>query len=90
MKKLILKCRKNILDYIKEKRTKSALETLRKYGYFFETWNKEDIKMIADEFDAVLTDEQMNKVVDYIEATFESSVGINKEVIRTAIERTVE
>lgn len=54
-------------------------------------WGTADIQSCAEcDFDIELTDEQIQKVMSIVVEGFDCNVGINWEVINTAIEQVLE
>lgn len=65
----------------------NAKETLKKAGYFFTLWTKEDILTYAkNTFEVDLTNEQVDDIINTIERTHDATIGINWDVIGNAIE----
>ena len=54
-------------------------------------WHEEDIQGVAeDDHDTTLTPEQMQKVMELIVKSFDANIGIDWEVIGSAIEQIIE
>lgn len=72
---------------LKEIETEELIQELCSRGYIRVLWNKEDIEMTAQSrFDITLTNEQVNGVVESIEASFDANVGVNWDVIADNID----
>lgn len=53
-------------------------------------WGADDIQSVADcDFDAELTPEQVEQVMDVVVAGYDANIGINWEVISIAIEKVI-
>jgi uncharacterized protein YpuA (DUF1002 family) len=54
-------------------------------------WHEEDIQNVADcNYDATLTPDQVNRVMELIVKSFDANIGINWEVIGSAIRQVIE
>ena len=54
-------------------------------------WHEEDIQGVAeDDHDTTLTPEQMQKVMELIVKSFDANIGIDWEVIGSAIGQVIE
>jgi hypothetical protein len=54
-------------------------------------WHEEDIQGVAeDDHDTTLTPEQMKKVMELIVKSFDANIGIDWEVISTAIDQIID
>ena len=54
-------------------------------------WHEEDIQSVAeDNLDTTLTPEQMKKIMELIIKSFDASIGIDWEVIDSAIEQVLD
>ena len=56
-----------------------------KHGILYITWGIEDIIAQAEEDDILLTEEQGAVVLKYLDDHFDCNIGINWEVISSAI-----
>lgn len=55
-----------------------------------DAWGANDIQSVADcDFDAELTSEQVEQVMDVVVAGYDANIGINWEVISIAIEQVI-
>ena len=54
-------------------------------------WHEEDIQSVAeDNHDTTLTPEQMKKIMELIIKSFDANIGIDWEVIDSAIEQVLD
>ena len=54
-------------------------------------WHESDIQSVAeDDYDTTLTSEQMLKVMELLVKSFDANIGIDWEIIGSAIEQILE
>jgi hypothetical protein len=54
-------------------------------------WHEEDIQNVADcNYDATLTPDQVNRVMELVVESFDANIGIDWEVISVAIGQILE
>jgi len=77
-----------LLKELKNINTIELIKELRNRGYIRVFWRKEDIKLVAENnFDnpIYLTDEQLNKVVTFIEHKFDPNIGVSWYTLQYSI-----
>ena len=63
-----------------------AKKVLKENGYLAPLWHKEDILQQAKEDMIQLSEEKLEEVVELLENSHDATIGINWEVISTAID----
>ena len=69
---------------------KELTAELKEHGYIHVLWHKDDISITLEKRDIKYTDEDLDKIVAYIEHLFDAQVGINWEIIEGYIDAYIE